>query len=296
MKPIISFCLLMTLVVYDNQPPSVTVTVDDGLYVFRYDDNTFTVSAKTGGRIVSYTCQGKELLTPSSVHDQNYGATLWPSPQSEWGWPPYPVLDVEPYEATLVKDTLLLVSKPDTASGYLFKKKFYITPEDGAVNIVYSITNISDDTKQVAAWDVLRTAGNISFFPVDEMLPSSNLKGVTIENGILWYAFDPDLVPKSQKLFATAKDGWLAHACNGMLFIKTFPDIPTSSLPPNQGEVEIYAHDQGLYIELENHGTYTTLKPGETLEYPQKWYLMAINDTDNHEALLQMVHERLDKK
>jgi len=292
----IPFCWLMATVACFNQPHPVTVTVDNDLYVFSDGDNTFTVSAKTGGRIISYTCQGKELLTPSSVHDQNYGATLWPSPQSEWGWPPSPVLDIEPYEANLVGDILLLASKPDTVSGYLFKKKFSITSEDGAINIVYSITNISDSPKQVAAWDVLRTTGNISFFPVDEMLPSSNLNGVTIENGILWYDFHPDLVSKSQKLFSTAKQGWLAHVYNGMLFIKTFPDIPASSLPPKQGEVEIYAHDQGLYIELENHGAYTTLKPGETLEYPQKWYLMAINDMNNHETLLQMVHEKLYRK
>ena len=299
MKVIIVSCLCLMSIGCIKQHSPVTVKFSDGLYVFSYGDNTFSVSAETGGRIVSYSCQGKELLTPSSVHSQNFGATLWPSPQSTWGWPPYPALDIESYEAALTNDTLLLVSKPDTVSGYLFRKKFYITPEDTSINIIYSITNISDKPKQVAAWDVLRTTPCLSFFPIDETpasLPSSNLTGVTIENGILWYAFHSDSVPKSQKLFSTAKEGWLAHVYNGLLFIKTFPDIPVSSLPPQQGEVEIFAYERGLYIELENHGAYTMLYPGETLLYPEKWYLSAIEETADHDTLLQIVHNKLQTK
>ena len=288
--------LLLTLC--SNQRSSVNVKVDNSVYVFCFGDNTFSVSAQTGGRIISYTCKGKELLTSSSVHSVNYGATLWPSPQSNWGWPPYPGLDTDPYEAVLKGDTLLLVSRRDSASGYLFRKKFYMTPEDGSVNIVYSITNISKTPKSVAAWDVCRTSGGTGFFPVDETpasLPSSNLTGVAVENGILWYSFNPELITKSQKLFSTAKEGWLAHVRDGLLFIKTFPDIPISALPPKQGEVEIYANEKGLYIELENHGKYTTLQPGETLVYPQKWYLRAIKEPAAHDKLLQTVYKTIKK-
>ena len=277
-----------------NQSVPVTVTFANGLYVFSFGENTFSVSAQTGGRIISYTCRGKELLIPSSVHSENYGATLWPSPQSNWGWPPYPVLDIEPYEAVLTGDTLTLVSRPDLKSGYHFRKKFYITPEDASINIIYSITNISESAKQVAAWDVCRTSGGVSFFPVDAAsasLPSSNLMGVTIEDGICWYSFHPELIPRSQKLFFAAKKGWLAHVYDGMLFIKTFPDIPVDALPPQQGEVEIYAHSNGLYIELENHGEYTLLQPGETLVYPQKWYLMKIKEANSRDELLRTVRK-----
>ena len=282
----------------DKHTP-VTVRFIDGIYVFEYGSNSFSVSAGTGGRIVSYSCGGKELLILSSVHSQNYGATLWTSPQSDWGWPPSPVLDLEPYEATLTGDTLLLTSKPDLKNGYLFKKKFYINPEDSSVNIIYSITNISDSTRQVAAWDVLRTTGCLSFFPIDTMpasLPASNLRSVTIENGILWYASHPDSIRTSQKLFSLSKGGWLAHVYNGMLFVKTFPDIPVSALPPKEGEVEIYAHEHGLYIELENQGSYTMLQSGETLVYPEKWYLRSIEETTDQNILLQTVYKILQIK
>ena len=298
MKPFFVWCLLVMSVACSNRRSPVTVRLSDGIYVFGYGDNTFSVSADSGGRIVSYTCRGKELLTPSSVNSLNYGATLWSSPQSDWGWPPSPVLDLEPYEATLAGDTLLLTSRLDPKNGYLFRKKFYITPEDSSVNIVYSITNVSDRPKQVAAWDVSRTTPCLSFFPVDQSpasLPSSNLKGVTVENGILWYAFHPDSVLQSQKLFSTAKEGWLAHVYNGLLFIKTFPDISVSALPPQEGEVEIYANEGGLYIELENQGAFTMLQPGETLVYPEKWYLSAIKETTSHDTLLQMVCKKLER-
>ena len=299
-KIIITACLYILTSACGAKHIPVTVTVSDGLYTFSYKEITFGVSAKTGGRIISYACDGKELLIPSSVHSENYGATLWPSPQSAWGWPPSPVLDLEAYEATLVKDTLLLVSQPDSTNGYLFKKKFYINTKDHSVNIVYSITNISEKQKQVAAWDVLRTTPYISFFPVENSsvsLPQSNLKSITVENGILWFTFCPDSIPQSQKLFSTAKGGWLAHAGNnGLLFIKTFPDITDSAIPPGESEVEIYASKQGLYIELENHGSYTMLQPGETLNYPEKWYLVEIDETRGHETLLQKVYEKLKLK
>ena len=273
-----AFILMFSLLIVSDIVSAMTKCDNEGLYTLSVGDNTLSVSAKTGGRIISYTCGGKELLLPSSVHDVNYGATLWPSPQSDWGWPPYAVLDTEPYQASFDGEILILKSKPDVASGYRFEKRFSVSPIDSAVNIDYTICNISKQKKQVAAWDVCRTTGGLSFFPVgeDTQLPASSLKGISVENGILWYNFNKDSLPEAQKLFATAREGWLAHVKDGLLFVKKFPDTKTTELAPEQGEVEIFAQQAGLYIELENHGSYTTLAPGESLTYHEKWYLKEI--------------------
>lgn len=261
----------------------VTVTAmtkceDKDVYTLSVGDNTISISAQIGGRIVSYTCKGKELLLPSSVHDVNYGATLWPSPQSNWGWPPYAILDTDPYQASFDGEVLTLKSEPDPASGYLFEKRFSVSLADSAVNIEYSIRNISRQEKQVAAWDVCRTTGGLSFFPVgeDTKLPASSLKGISVEDGILWYNSNKELLPEAQKLFSTASEGWLAHFTNGLLFVKKFPDTKITELAPEQGEIEIFAQKEGLYIELENHGPYTILKPDENLTYREKWYLKEV--------------------
>lgn len=274
-------------------PPSMTKCDSRGVYTFSVGNNTFSIAAQTGGRILSYTCNGKELLLPSSMHDVNYGATCWPSPQCNWGWPPYAVLDTDPYQASFENDVLTLTSQADPASGYLFQKKFSVSPADSSVNIKYSIYNISKEEKQVAAWDVCRTNGGISFFPVGEpaVLPPSTLKGISVDDGILWYSFDKKSILEPQKLFSTASKGWLAHYTDGLLFIKKFPDISISELAPKQGEVEIFVQEKGLYIELENHGPYTTLKPGECLIYNEKWYLKEVGRSLSPEQLLSFVEK-----
>lgn len=268
-------CPLLTVRSAGQMRPDGIELSDNGIYMLTVGENTFSVSAQTGGRIISFTCKGKELLLPSSVHDVNYGATLWPSPQCSWGWPPYPVLDTKAYQVAIEGNILTLDSRSDPASGYRFRKEFSLCPADSSILIEYSIYNRSDQEKKVAAWDVCRTNGGFSFFPVGEKanLPVSTLRGVTQQDGILWYRFCKDSLPEAQKLFSTACEGWLAHLVDGLLFIKKFPDTELSELSPEQGEVEIFAQKNGLYIELENHGTYTTLKPGEHLTYKETWFL-----------------------
>ena len=273
-------------------PPSVTNYNNEGVYTLSVCNNTLSVSSKQGGRILSSTYNGREILVPSSVHQENYGATLWPSPQSNWGWPPYPVLDLEAYEGSMNKEgSLVLVSQPDLESGFRFQKKFTPCTADTSFQIEYTISNISSNEKKVAAWDVCRTKGGVSFFPVGEEvdLPVSTLKGTSVSNGILWYRFNKDSITEPQKLFSTAQEGWLAHLMGDLLFVKNFPNTKVSELPPGQGEVEIFAQEGGLYIELENHGPYTNLKPGEYLTYMEKWYLRKVNPASIPSDLVGMV-------
>lgn len=73
---------------------------------------------------------------------------------------------------------------------------------------------------------------------------------------IIWYEMGKKPITDAQKLFSTAKEGWIAHYRNGVLLVKCFPDISLSQLPPGHGEVEIYVAPNGKYVELENHGEY----------------------------------------
>ena len=62
------------------------------------------------------------------------------------------------------------------------------------------------------------------------------------------------------------------------MFVKCFPDIRPDEVPPGQGEVEIFVAPKGRYLELENHGKYVELQPGESLMYRQKWFLKDVSD------------------
>ena len=70
----------------------------DDVYVLSFANLSFSVSAGKGGRIVSFKCEDRELLTSDSVHSKYYGATFWLSPQSEY-WPQYQCVDELPYQA-----------------------------------------------------------------------------------------------------------------------------------------------------------------------------------------------------
>jgi hypothetical protein len=81
---------------------------------------------------------------------------------------------------------------------------------------------------------------------------------------------------KHQKLFATAGQGWLGYAVNNVLFIKQFPDTKPEDYSPKQGEIELYANKEKSYAELENHGRYSILQPGQSISYVVNWYLLPI--------------------
>lgn len=251
----------------------------EGVYSLSFSDLTFKVDVSVSGRIVSFQKNQKEILAQPAVHSFNYGSTFWPGPQSNWGWPPYPALDGEPYEAVLVGDTLKTQSKDDPQSGFRFSKYFIPDVENKSIEIQYQIKNISNKPIAVDPWEVTRAASmGLSFFPEGETEPleKSNLSNVKMEDGMVWYFCDTTLFTKSQKIFTSAKEGWLAHCANGLLFVKVFPDIKPNTTSPGQEEVEIFAHENKKYIELENHGEQKALLPGQSLKYTVRWYLMEL--------------------
>lgn len=246
---------------------------------FELRNKSVTISViRPGGRIVSLRYGTNEIITQASEHE-NFGSTLWLGPQSNWGWPPYQTLDTEKYQTICSNDSIYLISQPDTTSGFQITKSIKPDRERNCFVISYAIKNISQVPKKTDAWEVTRVpAGGLSFFPEGEMasLPKSKLNGVTQSQGYYWFQCGQNKFAGGQKLFASASGGWLAHVHQNLLFIKKFKDISSDQLAPKQGEVEIYAHGDRSYIELENHSRYATLAPGETLKYEVEWYLVPL--------------------
>ncbi|MDR0547551.1 MAG: DUF4380 domain-containing protein [Dysgonamonadaceae bacterium] len=247
----------------------------DSLYILSKGDLKFCVSAEKGGRIVSCQRGGEEILLPGDGTSNYYGAVLWISPQRDY-WPPSPTLDRAPYHAEIKRNTLRLVSANDSLTGLRFIKEFSISERDTAIQIHYIIENVGDSARSVAAWDVSRVFGGVSFFPLKtKNLPGleSSLEHLSESDGILWYDYANDSTRRGQKLFAQTSEGWLAHQYRNLLFVKTFPQIKIEDLPVLQGEVEIFLSPDASYLELENHGAYTRLERGQSLVYDEKWFL-----------------------
>ncbi len=251
-----------------------------------------------GGRIISYKMAEKEILTQASEHE-NFGSTLWTAPQSDWGWPPFAVLDEQEYQVEANGSQLKMTSKPDPKSGLQMIKTWSVVGKE-KILIDYQIKNSSDIPKSVGAWDVSRVpCGGLAFFPNGDegKVPESNLKIDLQKKGINWIAIDKKPIEDHRKLFSAAKEGWLAYALDGLLFVKQFPDTKPENYSPEQGEVEIYINKEKSYIELENHGPYTTLKPGESLSYTEHWYLISIPETTipvpGNQEVVDLVRQKL---
>lgn len=282
MKPGQLLLLLFALVATScsSKKAPVYEQTEHKVHYLRVPKKNLGVDQNYGARIVSLKYYGKELLSTHKVNAENFGSTFWTSPQSDWNWPPNPIFDAMPYEATLAGTELRFNSLPDEKSGMQIGKYFRISAIDSGFIITYMIKNISKSDKVVAPWEVTRKlAGGLSFFPAgpdSAIMKKSTLPGVTVKDGIVWFEYDPAKIVADSKLFALASEGWLANVKDSVLFLKTFTDIPDSQLPPGQGEIEIFANGAKQYIELENHGEYTTLFPGDSLTYKMKWILKTI--------------------
>lgn len=276
---ILSYSFFLLSGCQTKQEENKIIQLNDSVYEIGFPPFKAKIDVNASGRIISYTNDGFETLTDNRSHPFNYGSTLWPSPQDEWNWPPPPSLDGEPYMVFSKKSKLELASKISSQTGLQFTKEFYFDNEDSALVINYTIINKNDTARYAEAWEVTRVPGNLSFFPLykDSIYDKSNLKSTQNIDGILWYEHNWDSLPKSQKIFADAVDGWTAHVTrDNLLFIKKFDDIPLKSQSPGQGEIEIYAASDFDYIELENHGERKMLKPNELLKYEVRWYLTKI--------------------
>jgi len=293
------YFLIISSVLAAKKSSSVQNT-EKHIFELKSGSTVMRISTK-GGRIISYKYRGTEMLTQSSEHE-NYGSTLWTAPQSDWGWPPFDVLDNQDYVVEKQGQFLKLISKPDPKSGFQFEKSWKVN-EDQSIHIEYLIINITDSTKSVGAWDVSRVpCGGLIFFPDggEGEVPLSNLKIDIQEDGINWIYVDKKSTLEHLKLFSTAKEEWLAYALNGILFVKQFQDINTENYSPQQGEVEIYVREDKSYIELENHGNYQKLQPGESISYVENWYLISIPQKTKivvgNENLLKLVRQQIKSK
>jgi len=265
---------------------TVQGSVDEG-FVIKAGDVTMTVSAKEGGKIMSYKYGDKEILSQSKAPNQ-YGSTFWTSPQKEWNWPPVTEFDRTAYndESHLVKrsfgdnsQSLFLSSQIGRKLPFQIQKQYAPDPKGKFIRVSYTILNKGDETRKVAPWEISRVVADetgLIFFdaPVEGITPAG-LIPFKAEAGASWYSFEQGA--QNRKINSDGK-GWLAYAANGLLMIKKFDDLTPSQPAPDEAEIQVYVNQGKTYIELESQGEYKTLAPGEGLTWVVDWYLIPLKD------------------
>lgn len=243
----------------------------DGHYVLEFDNLVFDV-VPAGGKVMGFSIDGHNMLV--STHPINFGSTLWPSPQSDWNWPPQKAIDSEPYAVEVRGSTIVMTSGVTTTGPKIsVVKKFTPNLAKRAIDIEYTIRNEDTVTRNLAVWEVTRVAaGGLSFFPIvgTTERPGSRMTPTLIADGIAWMdmAVNP---PRNPKLNADGK-GYIAHTDGKRLFVKSWEDVPADAQAPGEGEVEFYDGDTN--VELENQGRYGPVAPGASINYKVRWSLV----------------------
>ena len=234
---------------------------------------SMTIDAGKGGKILSFKCQDMEVISQSPMRE-TFGSTFWTSPQKEWNWPPVQEYDKMPYAVEEQAGGLVMTSQVSERLKYRIRKEFAADPKDNAFVITYSIVNESDVTRRVAPWEITRVPneeGLIFFDASVEGITPAGLMTFKADCGAAWYR--TDATDSNRKINADGK-GWLAYKNSRLLLVKQFQDLQTSDPAPDEAEIQVYVNRGKTYIELESQGAYTELKPGESLRWTVRWYLM----------------------
>ena len=245
----------------------------DGKYGIAAGDVTMTVDAARGGKILSFKYQDTEVISQTRFPN-SFGSTFWTSPQAEWNWPPVPEYDTKPFEAAMAGDALVLTGEKSERFGYRIRKRFEADPASGSVLVTYSILNESGETRKVAPWEITRVPnGGLIFFDADRVEGSNGMEALpfVFGKGAAWYTVDE--ARENRKTNADGK-GWLAFTSGGLMLVKQFQDLDASQPAPAEAEIQIYVNAGKTFVEIEQQGAYTTLAPGERLDWSVRWFLV----------------------
>ena len=259
-------------------------------------DATMTIYPTKGAKIMSLKYKNQEVISQQTA-PESFGSTFWTSPQKEWNWPPVQEFDKGVYQVEdLSEGGFVMTSEVSQKLKYRIRKEFTVDEKDNAIVITYSIINESDETRQVAPWEITRVAndGGVIFFdaPLDGITPAGVLSFKS-DHGAVWY--QPDEAPQNRKINADGK-GWYAYCNNGLLLLKVFNDLPSGEVAggpaPGEAEIQVYVNRGKTFIELESQGAYTTLKPHEQLSWTVRWYLLPVEgDATPSEELISAVRQ-----
>jgi hypothetical protein len=238
------------------------------------------IDAEDGARVVRFSLDGQNALVEREQSPEAYGSSFWPSPQSDWQWPPPFEFALLPWHATVSEaGELVLRSGTNQKLGLAAEQRVFAEPEHDCFAFVYTLVNRGTAPRKVAPWQNSRVRpGGLTFYPsAERTLPQSTLE-LAPNDGIVWFLHDPATMKRSGKAFGDASEGWLAQVDGRLLFLKLFPDVPKERQAPGEAEIEIYVHETGRFVEMEQQGAYAELAPGSTSSWTVRWLLRRLPD------------------
>jgi hypothetical protein len=232
------------------------------------EELSFVIDPSVAGRVVQVSFAGQSLLTGPEAHPENWGATFWTSPQADWSWPPVAEVDSLPYQVIEASSQRLGLRGPLAEVG---EKKFRIekwfsAQEGSCIDTSYVIESASAEPFRLAAWEISRVAGGVTFFPTGtiELTPIAPHGPLHLMRAadVSYFDHRSFQVGRSLKVHADGREGFLGHVTGQLLLLKFFEKTPHELVAPGEGEVEIFAGEEGRYVEVEVQGPFAEIAPG----------------------------------
>jgi hypothetical protein len=238
------------------------------------------VDPTDGGRIVALTLDGRSVVLTRDEFPLAYGSSFWPSPQSDWNWPPPVEMDAAAWDAQVRGNTLMLTSGTNPDLGLSATQRITADPAREAFAIEFTLTNRGTSPRGVAPWQNTRVRPRgLTFFPANTGSIGESKLMLEPKNGVVWFQHDPASIPDSQKAFVDGEEGWLAQLDGDLLFLKVFPPVPADRAAPGEAEIEIYVDGKAHFVEMEQQGPYDVLAPGESSHWQVQWLVRRVPHT-----------------
>lgn len=238
------------------------------------------------------------------------GHIVWVGPQSEWWvhqdlaprrkrkkaqWPPDPYTIYSKYAVVELSDNhVVLEGVPSPVWGVKMTKRYAIT-EEGQVKFSVTMTNTSDKPVSWDIWSNCRFPGEMkAYVPMEDAsfrtLPRKKAEKkklpVKFRDGFFTFnnkvPVSEDNPARREKAFINTPQAWLAAFSDDYLFIMKADKAPElSSIHPEQAVAEVYQsieyNRENSLLELELHGPYSELMPGESKTHSETWYLKKLS-------------------
>jgi len=239
-----------------------------------------------------------------------FGHTVWVGPQSAWGWPPDPYWIYGNFQVTRqTAASVTMLGPKSPASGFQFQKTVRLHP-DGTVTFSVTGTNILDKPISGDLWTNTRLPGTAhAYVPLggdgevrlgcwfsDSGRPQEALGASGLNGFFTFRTSEPmpaNLGGRVAKAFISSpKEGVIAAFSGDCLFLKRAAIVPKERIHPQQAFIEVYQataaardrqEDPGL-LELEMHGPYGTLRPGEASTFTETWQVLRYRGPDTDAA------------
>jgi hypothetical protein len=254
------------------------------------------------------------------------GHIVWLSPQSEWWsqqdintkrrdakalWPPDPYLIYGDYKINEHTDTSITMISPESpVSGVQLTKQISFNSE-GVVKFEAAAKNIRKEPVSWGLWLNTRLDGFARcYVPADKndllklgVEADGNNKPLPYEFIDGYFTFMPPALKNSltkymQKAFINPSETFMVGFSEGQAIKIRFEYVPPEQIHPDQSPVEIYnmVSTEETLLEMEIHGPYLTLQPGESIHLTETWQLFKYDGENVPDSHITFINEKLKGK